>query len=209
MTTIDHLPRHLAESHWRTRAHGHDLDIAGLAHIPRSGGAVLALTRFFHSELARVELAIWRHRRRRIRSLVLNGRVEEPRAGSVFRPLRRIRVDHGAGAEAYDGALGALRHGDLVALFPQAEADSPVSVRELKVGAAQLAMEADVPLLPVVVWSEASARERHRERPLRSQAPVRVAFGAPISMQRLEDLRAVTDELRATMQRMLLALLRA
>ena len=210
MTTLEGTPTRVDAGLWLTRTHGQPVETTGMAHLPRTGGAVLALTHFAHQELALVELAVWRHSRRRIRGLVLNGRVDEPGAGGLFRPLRRIFVDLTAGAHAYAAALDALRNGELVALFAEAAGDSPVAVRELRISAARLAMEAEVPLLPVVVWcgdpapSETGARFSHGG----ARVPRRIAFGAPIPMQRAEDVRAVTDELRATMQRMVLGLLR-
>jgi Acyltransferase len=210
MTTLEGAPPKVEAGLWRTRVHGSTLETRGLANVPRTGGAVLALTHFAHQELALVEVALWRHSRRRIRGLVLNGRVEEPRAGGLFRPLRRIFVDLTAGAHPYAAALEALRNGELVALFAEAAGDAPVAVRELRISAARLAVEADVPLLPVVVWCENQpTAESGEQSGSGSPAPRRVAFGAPIPMQRSEDVRAVTDELRATMQRMVLGLLRS
>jgi 1-acyl-sn-glycerol-3-phosphate acyltransferase len=209
MTTIERTPSRLGVDVWHTRRHGRDLETTGLAHVPRSGGAVLAMTHFARRELALVELAVWRHGRRRIQSLVLNGRIEEPHAGTPFRPVRRIFVNLTAGADGYADALEALRRGDLVAVFPEAGGDSPLAVRELRVGAARLAVTTGVPLLPVVVWGEAPGRSPAAVPwPHDAGAPVHVAIGAPIPMQRSEDVRAVTDELRATMQRMLLEVLR-
>ena len=209
MTTLHETPSTVDVGLWKTRTHGQLLETSGLAHVPRTGGAVLALTHFAHQELALVELAVWRHSRRRIRGLVLNGHVEEPRAGGLFRPLRRVFVDLTAGAHAYAAALDALRNGELVALFAEAAGDTPVAVRELRISAARLAVEADVPLIPVVVWCENEPQAPAGEHTgLRARAARRIAFGAPIPMQRFEDVRAVTDELRATMQRMVLGLLR-
>jgi 1-acyl-sn-glycerol-3-phosphate acyltransferase len=204
MTTTDDRPAKVGHGLWTTRSRRHEIVTTGMTHLPRSGGAVLALSHFAHQELALVELAVWRHSRRRIRSLVLNGRVEEPGAGGPFRPLRRIFVDLTAGAHAYGSALSELRRGELVALFAEAAGDTPVAVRELRISAARLAMEADVPLLPVVVWCETDSPP---DRTARSSAPQRIAIGAPIPAERLEDVRAVTDELRSTMQRMVLELL--
>jgi 1-acyl-sn-glycerol-3-phosphate acyltransferase len=209
MTTIERTAQRDGADVWHTRSHGRDLRTTGLSNLPRTGGAVLALTHFAHQELELVELAVWRHSRRRIQCLVRGGRVEEPQAGGLFRPLRRIVVDLTAGADAYTGALAALRHGELLALFPEAGGDDSVAVRELRVGAARLALEADIPLLPVVVWCGQLARSsREPAHGWPARAPVHVAFGSPIPMQRAEDVRAVTDELRSTMQRMLLGLLR-
>jgi len=209
MTTIDRTPQRIGVGAWHTSSHGRRLETTGLAHLPRTGGAVLALTHFAHRELTLVELAVWRHSRRRIRSLVRNGRVDEPAAGSLLRPLRRIPGDLQAGAAAYAGAPRTLRNGELVAMFPEARGAGASGVGELRVGAARVAVEADVPLLPVVVWSNSfrpPGPRRHFLDDFGVSAPVRVAFGEPIPMQRSEDVRAVTDELRATMQRMLLRL---
>jgi 1-acyl-sn-glycerol-3-phosphate acyltransferase len=208
MTTIDRTPEKVGVGLWHTRSHGRDVETTGLTHVPRTGGAVLAMTHFAHRELALVELAVRRHSRRRIHCLVLNGRVDEPRAGGRFRPIRRILVDPAAGANAYADALDALRRGELVALFPEADGDTPLAVRELRIGAARLAVEAEVPLLPVAVWCEPPQRRGRHTRD-GSLASRRIVIGAPIPMQRSEDVRAVTDELRATMQRMVLGLLRA
>jgi 1-acyl-sn-glycerol-3-phosphate acyltransferase len=209
MTTLDDTPTRAEVALWHTRTHGVNVETTGMTNVPRTGGAVLALTHFAHQELALVELAVWRHGRRRIRGLVLNGHVEEPGAGGLFRPLRRIFVDLTAGAHAYAAVLDALRNGELVALFAEAAGASAVAVRELRISAARLAVEADVPLLPVVVWCDDEPEHGSGEhaRP-GSRAPQRIAFGAPIPMQRSEDVRAVTDELGATMQRMMLGLLR-
>jgi 1-acyl-sn-glycerol-3-phosphate acyltransferase len=207
MTTIDRTPRSVGVDLWHTRSHGHDVETTGLMHIPRTGGAVLAITHFAHRELALVELAVRRHSRRRIHCLVLNGRVEEPGAGGLFRPIRRIIVDPAAGVNAYADALRALRHGELVALFPEADGDTSLAVRELRIGAARLAVEAEVPLLPVAVWCEIPQPRRTQQTDDEARAPRRIAIGAPIHMQRFEDVRAVTDELRATLQRMVLGLL--
>lgn len=206
MTTIDRIPERVGVGLWHTRRRGREVETTGLSHLPRTGGAVLALTHFTHEELGLLELAVRRHSRRRIQSLVLNGRLEEPRAGGRLRPIRRIFVDLASGADAYSDALRVLRQGELVALFPEADGDSSPAVRELRVAAARLAMDADVPLLPVVVLCDDPPRSADHHG-WSSHGPVRVAFGAPIPMQRSEDVRAVTDELRATMQRMVLDLL--
>jgi 1-acyl-sn-glycerol-3-phosphate acyltransferase len=209
MTTIEDTPANVTVDFWRTRTHGRDLETDGLTHLPKQGGAVLALTHFASRELALVELAIWRHSRRRIHCLVLNGHVEEPDAGGLFRPVRRIFVDLTAGVPAYARAVDALWRGELVALFPETGGDASPAVREFRVGAARLAVEAEVPLVPVVVWGDPTGNPGVRWPHRASRTPTRVSFGAPIPMQRFEDVRAVTDELRATMQRMTLEFLTA
>jgi 1-acyl-sn-glycerol-3-phosphate acyltransferase len=106
------------------------------------------------------------------------------RAGGAF-PVRRGERD----AEAIDAAVALARAGEIVAMFPEGTRRKKglVKKREARphTGAARVALQADVPLVPAAI---AGTDQLTRLRTLR------VAYGEPVP---LDDLRAEEDHRRA------------
>lgn len=184
---------------WRLRK-----TATGLGNLPDAGGAVLAMTHFGYLEFALVEWATWKHNRRRIRFLAKKGAFDKPVVGGLLRGMHHISVDMSAGGEAYANAVAALRAGELVGVFPEAGVSSSFTVRELKTGAARLAAEAGVPVIPVAVWGGHRLLTKNHKVAFRERfgVPVTFAFGAPVTVSATDDVRAVTDTLRETLQSM-------
>jgi 1-acyl-sn-glycerol-3-phosphate acyltransferase len=176
----------------------------GLENIPAQGGAVFAMTHFGYLEFALVEWQTWLHNRRRIRFMATKRAFDKPAVGWLLRGMRHIPVDMKAGAAAFDDAVTALRAGELVGVFPEAGVSSSFTVRELKSGAARLAREAGVPIIPVAVWGGQRLLTKNRSIPFgqRFGVPVHFSFGRPILVGRSDDVSLVTDTLRDTMQSM-------
>ncbi|WP_022893388.1 lysophospholipid acyltransferase family protein [Agromyces subbeticus] len=176
--------------------------VSGIEHVPTNGGAVLAMTHFGYFEFALVEWATWLANRRRIRFMAKQGAFDTPVVGWLLRSMKHISVDMKAGAAAYANAVDALRRGELLGVFPEAGVSASFTVRELKTGAARLAAEAGVPIIPVAVWGgHRLFTKGHRVRFFeRFGVPVSFAFGAPIEVAPDEDPRSVTERLRSTMQ---------
>lgn len=176
----------------------------GAEHVPSTGGAVLAMTHFGYLEFALVEWMVWRHNRRRIRFLAKRAVFDKPGVGALLRGMRHIPVDMQAGADAYAQAVEALRNGELVGVFPEAGVSASFTVRELKTGAARLAAEAAVPLIPVAGWGGHRLLTKNRSIRNRDRfgVPVHFAFGAPIRVTDGADVRTQTDGLRTTLQSM-------
>jgi len=184
---------------WRLRK-----TVTGIDNVPDAGGAVLAMTHFGYLEFALVEWATWKHNRRRIRFLAKKGAFDKPVVGGLLRGMRHISVDMNAGGDAYTHAVTALRAGELVGVFPEAGVSSSFTVRELKTGAARLAAEAGVPVIPVAVWGGHRLLTKNHKVGFRERfgVPVSFAFGAPVSVTPQDDVREVTDNLRTTLQSM-------
>jgi 1-acyl-sn-glycerol-3-phosphate acyltransferase len=110
-----------------------------------------------------------------------------------------------AGAAAFENAVSALASGELVGVFPEAGVSSSFTVRELKSGAARLARDAGVPIIPVAVWGGQRLITKNRTIPLRQRfgVPVHFAFGEPIIVGENDDIAQVTTSLRETMQAMI------
>src|SRR5690606_28886392 len=147
----------------------------GAEHIPDTGGAVIAMTHFGYLDFALVEWATWRHNRRRIRFMAKKSVFHKPVVGWLMRGMRHISVDMEAGAAAYANAVDALRRGELIGVFPEAGVSASFTVRDLKTGAARLAAEAGVPLVPIAVWGG------HRLLTKNRRIRMRERFGVPVS----------------------------
>jgi 1-acyl-sn-glycerol-3-phosphate acyltransferase len=176
--------------------------VSGVEHVPTTGGAVLAMTHFGYLEFALVEWATWLANRRRIRFMAKQSAFDKPIVGHLLRGMRHIAVDMKAGAAAYAQAVTALRNGELLGVFPEAGVSASFTVRELKTGAARLAAEAGVPIIPIAVWGghRLMTKRRRIRFTERFGVPVSFAFGAPMAVAPDEDPHAVTARLRTTLQ---------
>jgi 1-acyl-sn-glycerol-3-phosphate acyltransferase len=179
--------------------------VTGLENIPATGGAVIAMTHFGYLEFALVEWVTWLHNRRHIRFMAKKSVFDKPVVGSLLRGMRHISVDSSAGASAYAEAVAALQRGELVGIFPEAGVSASFTVRELKTGAARLAAEAGVPLVPVAVWGGQRLMTKNHAGSLGERVGVRVnfLFGRPITVSADDDVREVTTGLRSTLQGMI------
>ena len=174
--------------------------VSGASNIPDSGGAVIAMTHFGYLEFALVEWVTWLHNRRRIRFMAKKPVFDKPVVGWLMRSMKHISVDMTEGSDAYAAAVAALRGGELIGVFPEAGVSASFTVRELKTGAARLAAEAGVPLIPVAVWGGQRLMTKGHKVRMRERfsIPVTFAFGAPLSVS--GDPRRATDELRSSLE---------
>ena len=174
--------------------------VRGAENIPDTGGAVIAMTHFGYLEFALVEWVTWLHNRRRIRFMAKKPVFDKPVVGWLMRSMRHISVDMTAGADAYAAAVAALRDGQLIGVFPEAGVSASFTVRDLKTGAARLAAEAGVPLIPVAVWGGQRLMTKGHKARMRERigVPVTFAFGTPLSVD--GDPRDVTSELKRSLE---------
>jgi 1-acyl-sn-glycerol-3-phosphate acyltransferase len=175
---------------------------SGLEHIPRTGGAVFAMTHFGYLEFALVEWQTWLHTRRRVRFMATKRAFDKPVVGWLLRGMKHIEVDMSAGASAYAEAVAALRRGEIIGVFPEAGVSASFTVRDLKSGAVRLAAEAGVPVVPVAVWGGQRLLTKNRKIGLRDRLGVEVdfAFGEPITVARDDSVVEKLAELKVRLQ---------
>jgi 1-acyl-sn-glycerol-3-phosphate acyltransferase len=178
--------------------------VTGLTNLPDAGGAVLAITHFGYADFALVEWMMWQKNRRHIRFMAKKGAFDKPLVGSLLRGMRHINVDMTAGAQAYADAVRALGAGEVVGVFPEGGVSASFTVRELKTGAARMAQEADVPIVPIAVWGGHRLLTKNHKPSLREAygTPVSFAVGTPIHVSASDDPQAVTQLLHSTLQRL-------
>lgn len=176
--------------------------VTGLVNLPDAGGAVLAITHFGYADFALVEWLTWRKSRRHIRFMAKKGAFDKPIVGALLRGMRHISVDMTAGAQAYGEAVRALSAGELVGVFPEGGVSASFTVRDLKSGAARMAQEARVPIVPIAVWGGHRLLTKNHKPSLREayRTPISFVVGAPIHVDRDDDPQQVTDRLHETLQ---------
>jgi 1-acyl-sn-glycerol-3-phosphate acyltransferase len=179
------------------RLQGLRFTLLGTDHIPRRGGAVLAINHvgyfdFTYAGYAALEV------KRVVRFMAKQEVFAHPVAGPLLRGMRHIPVDRSLGAESYAKAVGALAGGELVGVFPEATISRSFELKEFKTGAARMAAEAGVPLLPVVIWGSQRVWTKDRPKRLgRTRTPIAVSVGAPVETG--PDAAATTARLRERM----------
>ncbi|UAK34091.1 1-acyl-sn-glycerol-3-phosphate acyltransferase [Nocardia asteroides] len=181
-------------------AQGLRIDIEGQEHIPRSGGAVLAVNHTAYLDFMEVGL-VGRKSGRNVR-FMMKAELEHGIVGFLMKRCKAIGVDRTAGAESYARAVTALREGELVVVYPEATISRSFELKEFKSGAARMAVEADVPIVPLVIWGAHRIWTKDIPRQLgRHKFPVHIRIGDPIPPNR--PARDLTATLRTRMRELL------
>ena len=185
------------------RGLGIRFDITGGENIPRSGGAVMAINHVSYLDFTFAGLAAdpaGRFVRFMAKKEVFDHRV----SGPLMRGMRHIPVDRtGAAADSYRAAVEALQAGEIVGVFPEATISEAWELKEFKTGAVRMALEAGVPLLPVVLWGGQRIYTKSRRPDLTRGTHVRIVVGAPFTPGNEVDPLTGTAELKARMQALL------
>lgn len=182
---------------------GHRLVRQGGGRVPAEGGAVLAINHTAYVDFIYVGLEAYRHDRRQVRFM---GKVElsgNPVLRWAMRGCGVILVDRSAGRDSFVAAVEELRRGEVVGIYPEATISRSFEIKAFKSGAARMALEAEVPIIPVIVWGAQRIATKGRPRHLgRTKTPVTVSVGEPIAAT--GSAEELTARLRDVMQTMLL-----
>ena len=177
----------------------------GVEHVPDTGGCVLAANH--NSNLDPWVLALPLFPRRYLRFMA-KSELFKPVLGTILRGAGAFRVRRGQrDLGAIETAVALAREGEIVVMFPEGTRREKglIKRREARAhtGAARIALEAEVPLVPAGI--------KGTDR-LSRLGPIRVVFGEPLG---LDDLRGrdprdaaqeATDRLMAEIGRLEAAL---
>src|ERR1700757_366317 len=162
-------------------ATGTPIPYRGEENIPDRGGAVIAINPTSYVDFLPAALAVYR-RHRRLRFMIKAEMQKVKVVNFLIKRTRTIPVDRHAGAEAYAVAVQRLREGELVGVYPEATISRSFELKEFKTGAARMALEADVPIVPLIVWGAQRIWTKDHPRNLGyKKIPVIVAAGPPLS----------------------------
>lgn len=161
------------------RALGQKITITGLEHVPPTGPFLLASNHisyvdFVYAGLAGVEAG------RLVRFMAKRELFRHRFTGPVMRALRHIEVDREDGLASYRTALEYFTRGEAVGIFPEATISRAMELKEFKTGAARLAAEGGVPLVPCVVWGTQRLVPKGRKRDLTRGRPISIRVGPPV-----------------------------
>ncbi len=173
--------------------------VVGLENIPTSGGAVVAVNHTGFTDFMPLGLAL-RGVRRRARFMVKSELTDIGIMRFLVKHTRAVPVDRSAGADAYRVAVDDLRAGELVAVYPEATISRSFELKEFKSGAARMAIEAGVPVIPVIVWGAHRQWTKGTARRIgRHRIPIHVDVGPPVMMGRGDDVHEATHRLHDVM----------
>ncbi|BBY40321.1 1-acyl-sn-glycerol-3-phosphate acyltransferase [Mycobacterium mantenii] len=183
------------------KATGTRITYSGEEQIPERGGAVVAINHTSYVDFLPAALAV--HRRgRRLRFMIKAEMQQVKPVNFLIKHTRTIPVDRGAGAGAYGVAVQRLREGELVGVYPEATISRSFELKEFKSGAARMATEAEVPIVPVIVWGAQRIWTKDHPRNVgRAKIPITVQVGAPLSAR--EDIARTDAALRDAMTTLL------
>jgi 1-acyl-sn-glycerol-3-phosphate acyltransferase len=182
-------------------ASGSRITYLGLQNIPERGAAVIAINHTSYVDWFPACLAAW-YRGRRLRVMIKAEMNEVRIVRWLIKHTRMIPVDRTAGASAYALAVVRLREGELVGVYPEATISRSFELKEFKTGAARMASEADVPIIPLIVWGAHRAWTKDHPKNLgRKKIPVTVAVGEPIKAG--DTIEATNNAMRAAMTELL------
>ncbi|MDH6195320.1 1-acyl-sn-glycerol-3-phosphate acyltransferase [Mycobacterium frederiksbergense] len=161
-------------------ATGTRISFRGLDNLPATGGAVIAINHTSYVDFLPAGLAAT-ERGRRMRFMIKAEMEQVKVVAFLIRHTGTIPVDRGAGAGAYAAAVAALQAGEIVGVYPEATISRSFELKDFKTGAARMALEAGVPVIPLIVWGAQRIWTKDNPKSLgRSKIPVTVMVGTPI-----------------------------
>ncbi len=185
------------------RGLGVRFDITGAGNVPRTGGAVMAINHIGYLDFTFAGLAA-QPAGRLVRFMAKKEVFDHRVSGPLMRGMKHIPVDRtGTAADAYRVAVAALQAGEIVGVFPEATISESYDLKGFKSGAARMALEAGVPLLPCVLWGSQRIYTKGRKRDLTRGTPLRIVVGEPFTPAPGADALAVTADLKLRMQALL------
>jgi 1-acyl-sn-glycerol-3-phosphate acyltransferase len=167
----------------------------GLENIPERGGALLAQNHTSYLDWLPPLLAA-RERGRRMYFMIKAEMADVKAVNYVIKHARLIPVDRRTGHDAFEVAVQRLRAGELIGMHPEATISRSFELRQFKTGAARMALEAQVPIVPLIVWGAHRIWPKdHPKKLLRNKVPITVAAGRPLLPRGdAEQLNAVLRE---------------
>jgi 1-acyl-sn-glycerol-3-phosphate acyltransferase len=168
----------------------------GRDHVPRKGAAILAAN---HASFLD-PILIGMRARRPVRFLVAAEFYEDPRLHALLRSLGAIPVGGDSGMiRSFRHILEVIRRGGLVGIFPEGGITRDGAMKPFRAGAALLALQMGVPVVPIHMGGTFHALPRDAKWP--RFVPVTLHFGKPIPVAARRnpsspEVAALTDSIR-------------
>src|SRR5918998_34177 len=178
---------------------GFRFDVRGSQHVPASSGAIICSNHVSYLDFTFLGLAAL-PQHRLVRFMAKASVFTHGVSGPLMRAMHHIPVDRKAGAAAFDLAVRALKDGEVVGVFPEATISSSFRIKELKAGAARMAINAGVPVIPAAVWGGQRVFTKYHPIQLTRGVAVTLALGEPIRPEPGGGTRALLAPNRTAME---------
>ncbi|MGY1592388.1 lysophospholipid acyltransferase family protein [Geodermatophilus sp. SYSU D00708] len=173
--------------------------VRGSQHVPTSGGAIVCSNHVSYLDFTFLGLAAL-PQRRLVRFMAKESVFASRLSGPLMRAMHHIPVDRRAGTAAFESAVRALKDGEVVGIFPEATISSSFVVKALKAGAARMAIDAGVPVIPAAVWGGQRIATKKQGVHLRRDVAITVVLGEPLVPQPGEKTQQLLRRIRAAME---------
>src|ERR687886_1017868 len=181
---------------------GFRFDVRGSEHVPATGGAIICSNHVSFFDFTFLGLAAL-PQHRLVRFMAKSAVFGHWFAGPFMRAMRHIPVDRKAGAAAFESAVRALKDGEVVGVFPEATISRSFTVKDLKAGAARMAVDAGVPIVPAAVWGGQRIATKGHKVMWRRGVPVTVLIGEPLVPEPGEKVQPLLRRTRVAMEALL------
>jgi 1-acyl-sn-glycerol-3-phosphate acyltransferase len=177
-------------------------DVRGSEHVPTTGGAIICSNHVSFFDFTFLGLAAL-PQHRMVRFMAKSAVFDHWFAGKFMRAMQHIPVDRRAGAAAFEAAVRSLKDGEVVGVFPEATISTSFTVKDLKAGAARMAAQSGVPIIPAAVWGGHRVATKGHKVDLRRNVAVTVILGEPIVAEPEEKAQSLLRRTRAAMETLL------
>jgi len=151
----------------------------GTEHIPRAGGALLAVNHISYVDFILGGFAA-QPSKRLVRFMAKRETFDHKISGPLMRSLHHIRVDRADGVASYQEGVRYLGMGEVVGIFPEATISRSFEIKDLKTGAVRMAAAAGVPLVPVILWGTQRMLTKDHPRDFSRGKTIGISVGAPL-----------------------------
>jgi 1-acyl-sn-glycerol-3-phosphate acyltransferase len=189
------------------KALGLRFQMSGTEHIPRTGGALLAVNHISYVDFILSGFAA-QPSGRLVRFMAKRETFDHKISGPIMRSLHHISVDRADGLASYNEGIRYLQTGEVVGIFPEATISRSFEIKELKSGATRLAAEAGVPLIPVILWGTQRLMTKDHPRDFSRGKTIAISVGEPLHPTGKSSV-AETAQLRTAMSSLLDQTIRA
>jgi 1-acyl-sn-glycerol-3-phosphate acyltransferase len=189
------------------RVLGHRFVMTGTDNVPRGGGALLAVNHISYVDFIYGGLAATPSGRF-VRFMAKRELFDHKLSGPLMRSLHHIEVDRAEGIASYNQAIEYLRSGEVVGIFPEATISRAMVLKEFKTGAARIAAQAGVPLVPVVLWGTQRMLTKDQPKDFSRGKTIAISVGTPLHPSG-DDPVGETAELHDAMTKLLDETIRA
>ena len=182
------------------RAANIEVTVIGAENIPAESGAMLAGNHTGYADFILLGTGPYLHGERLVRFMAKKSVFDVPVLGWLLKLMKHVPVDRAHGGASIAPAVQMLREGNLVGIFPEATISRSFELADFKTGAARIAHQAGVPLVPCVMWGSQRIWTKDLPKHFRD-VPVIVRYGEPVHLT--GDAEADTAELKRQMQSLL------